>query len=227
MIKKLGDVVLIQLSDMDSNIYIIGDTVIDSGTGLNFTRMQDMLRVMGKKLDGFRQVINTHEHFDHIGGNGFFFGAKIAAHPEAAEVIENADAEMSLVEFFDGNLKPKKVDFKVKEGEKIDAGGLSLEIIYTPGHTPGSICLYDRKTATLFSGDTVFADGVGRTDTPGGDAAALQASLEKLANLKIERILPGHGRTIEKGGSKIISCFAKAGVMPVDEDDESLLGKPV
>ncbi len=228
MIKKLGNIVMIQLSDMDSNIYVIGDTVIDSGTGFNFTRLRDTLKIMGRKLEDFRQVINTHEHFDHIGGNGYFFDAKIAAHQEAAQVIESGDREMSLVDFFEGNLKPRDVHSKLNDGDMISAGGMELEVIHTPGHTPGSICLYDKKTATLFSGDTVFADGVGRTDTPGGDPATLQASLDRLSKLKIERILPGHGQIVENGGSKMISGLAKAGIKAVDdEDDESLLGKPV
>lgn len=227
MIKRVGDFVMIQLSDIDSNIYILGDTVIDAGTGFNFTRLQDLLNVMKKKLDDFGQVINTHAHFDHIGGNGFFFNAKVALHEADAEVLEKGDAEASLADFFDGRLRARQVERKLKEGDKVMAGGKELEVIHTPGHTPGSICLYDRKTKTLFSGDTVFADGVGRTDTPGGDHVALQESLNKLARLDVERIMPGHGKPVDSGGKKLIAQFAKAGVQPVDEEDESLIGKPV
>jgi len=227
MIKKLGNIAMIQLSDIDSNIYILGDTVIDAGTGFNFTRLQDFLDVMQKKLDDFSSVINTHCHFDHIGGNGFFFNAKTAMHEVDAPVLENGDADASMAEFFDGNMKPRQVDTKLKEGDTIKAGGMELEVIHTPGHTPGSICLYDKKSRTLFSGDTVFADGVGRTDTPGGDPAALQASLDKLAKLKVDKIMPGHGEPVPSNGSAIIAKLAKAGIKPVDEDDESLIGKPV
>jgi glyoxylase-like metal-dependent hydrolase (beta-lactamase superfamily II) len=227
MIKKIGNVVMIQLSDIDSNIYIIGDTVIDAGTGFNFTRLQDFLKVMKRKLDDFGQVINTHAHFDHIGGNGFFFNAKIACHENDAQIIEDGDSELCLADFFEGNLKPRPVATKLKEGDTINAGGTELQVIHTPGHTPGSICLYDKATKTLFSGDTVFADGVGRTDTPGGDPEALQESLNKLAKLQVSQIFPGHGQPVPSNGSATIAKLAKAGIQPVNEDDESLLGKPV
>jgi len=227
MIKKLGNTVMVQLSDIDSNIYILGDTVIDAGTGFNFTRLQDLLKMMKMTLDDFGQVINTHAHFDHIGGNGFFFNAKISMHEDDAPVQESGDSEACLADFFDGHIKPRQVDGKLKEGEIIKAGDTELEVIHTPGHTPGSICLYDKKNKTLYSGDTVFADGVGRTDTPGGDPATLKESLDKLAKLQVDRIMPGHGRPVMENGSAVIAKLAKAGIQQVDEDDESLIGRPV
>jgi len=227
MIKKLGNTVMIQLSDIDSNIYILGDTVIDAGTGFNFTRLQDFLNVMKKKLDDFGHVINTHAHFDHVGGNGFLFNAAVSIHEDDADVVESGDTEMSLAGFFDGKLKPRRVARKLKEGDIVNAGGAEIEVIHTPGHTPGSICLYDKATKTLYSGDTVFADGVGRTDTPGGDPAALQESLKKLAKLSVDRIMPGHGQPVLSGGTKVIAQLAKTGIKPVDEDDDSLIGQPV
>ena len=96
---------------------------------------------------------------------------------------------------------------------------------HTPGHSPGSICLYCPKEKVLFSGDTVFAEGVGRTDVPGGDPQALSHSLDRLAKLKVDKILPGHGEPVLNGGSSVIAGLAKTGVQPVDED--SLLGEPV
>ena len=227
MIKKLGDMVLVQLSDMDSNIYLIGDTAIDAGTGFNFTRLQDFLRIMGKTLDDFKTIINTHCHFDHIGGNGYFFEAGIAIHGDDADIVESGDKEASLAEFFEGNLKARPVERKLSDGDKITAGGIEFEVIHTPGHSPGSICLYDKKSKTLISGDTVFANGIGRTDVPGSDPVAMQESLNKLAKLDIKRILPGHGKIVETGGSKLIASFAKAGVKEIDEDDESMIGAPV
>jgi len=194
MIKKIGDITLIHLSDLDSNIYVVGDTVIDTGTGLNFTRMMDMFKVMGKSMDDIKWVVNTHGHFDHIGGNGFFFNADIAIHEGDADVVENGDQELSFADFFDGKMKPHKVGKRLRDGDEI-AG---LKVIHTPGHSPGSICLYDGKNKILFSGDTVFSNGVERTDLPGGDEAQLKQSLEKIKALEIEKLLPGHGEPVLK-----------------------------
>ncbi|MCK4247341.1 MAG: MBL fold metallo-hydrolase, partial [Methanomicrobia archaeon] len=69
-----------------------------------------------------------------------------------------------------------------------------LEVLHTPGHTDGSICLYDEAKKIMFSGDTFFIDGIGRTDLPSGNEEALKESLERLASLDIEKVYPGHGR---------------------------------
>ncbi len=192
MIKKIGDISMIHLSDSDSNIYVVGNTVIDAGTGLNFTRMMDMFRMMGKKTDDIEWVVNTHGHFDHVGGNGFFFDAKIAIHEDDADVVEKGDQELSFADFFDGRMKAHKVEKRLKDGDEI-AG---LRVIHTPGHSPGSICLYDEKNRILFSGDTVFAEGRGRTDLPGGSEEEMRKSIEKLKGLKIDKLLPGHGSPV-------------------------------
>ncbi|MBI2675652.1 MAG: MBL fold metallo-hydrolase [Candidatus Aenigmarchaeota archaeon] len=206
MLKRIGDIILIQLSSSDSNIYLIGDTAIDSGTGFNFTRLRDILRILKRDLKDFRQVILTHAHFDHIGGHGFFLEAKASVHMDDAGVLERGDSEAAIADFFDGSLKARKPDILLKGGEKIKAGNMELEVIHTPGHTPGSICLYDAKSATLFSGDIIFANSVGRTDTPGGDANAFAASMEKLRKLKIERLLPGHGDPVLSGAKKVLEA---------------------
>ncbi|NYZ79649.1 MBL fold metallo-hydrolase, partial [Candidatus Micrarchaeota archaeon] len=77
--------------------------------------------------------------------------------------------------------------------ERINLGKTTLDVIHTPGHTPGSACFLDKKDGVLFSGDTVFADGVGRTDLNGGDGRALVKSLEEITTLPFEHLLPGHG----------------------------------
>ncbi len=198
MIKRFGNVIMIHLSDLDSNIYLIGDAVIDSGTGFNFIRLRDLLRILKKQFGDIKQVINTHGHFDHIGGNGYFPNAKTLIHKGDAHIIENGDMELSAADFFDGKLHPKRVDTKLDGGEKIDAGGSELEVIHTPGHTSGSICLYDRKNKFLFSGDTVFENAIGRVDFPNSDPQAMQESLNKLKDFKVVRVFPGHGNPFDK-----------------------------
>jgi hydroxyacylglutathione hydrolase len=145
-------------------------------------------------------LINTHYHFDHVLGVPVLkerLGGKVALHDEDAKLLEGCDDHYVLSYLFQEDCPKIEVDLRLHGGEVLDLGGVVLEVIHTPGHSPGGICLYEPDSRTLFSGDTVFADGVGRTDFPGGDAEALRKSVEKLIALHeakgIERILPGHG----------------------------------
>ena len=118
--------------------------------------------------------------------------SKIAMH-ENDIVNENS----VLVNLFNGKFVDIPVDIKLKEDDTINLGKIKLKIIHTPGHTKGGICLYDEKTKSLFSGDTIFSDGIGRTDFFGGDFNELKASVEKILKLKensgIDNLYPGHG----------------------------------
>lgn len=212
LITKINDkITLIHLSDLDSNIYLLGkDTVIDSGTGSNFVRLYDIFKRLKLDFDLIKNVVNTHMHWDHIGGNGFFSTAKIHIHEKDAPVLEKGDATMSNATYFSAKMKPVKVATKLKDGDML----FGFKIIHTPGHSPGSICLYDAKEKILISGDTLFADGVGRTDLPGGSEDDMGASLEKLSSLKIDKILPGHGEPVLKGGDKAIKSILTS----VDEE---------
>ena len=198
MIKRIGDVVVIQLSDVDSNIYLLGDTIIDSGTGFNFTRLRDIFRAMKKDMKDVTQVINTHGHFDHIGGNGYFLNAKVAIHKSDADIIERGDAALAAADFFDGKLHPRKVERRLENGDKLQAGGMELEVVHTPGHTHGSICLLAKKEGLLFTGDVIFRDGIGRTDFANSDPNLMVASLEKIKTLPGRQVLPGHGEAFDK-----------------------------
>jgi hydroxyacylglutathione hydrolase len=155
---------------------------------------------MGLDFDNIKNIVNTHMHWDHIGGNGFFKNAKIHIHEKDSEVLERGDGEMSNAHYFNGNMRPMKVESKLKEGDDV----FGFKVLHTPGHTPGSVCLFDSKDKILISGDTIFADGVGRTDLQGGSEKELEKSLEKLFSLKIEKILPGHGEPVLKSGNKVI-----------------------
>jgi glyoxylase-like metal-dependent hydrolase (beta-lactamase superfamily II) len=205
LITRISDkIVMIHLSDLDSNIYLIGkDTLIDSGTGSNFVRLYDIFKRMKLDFEGIKTIVNTHMHWDHIGGNGFFSNAKIHIHERDAPVLEKGDAGMSNSAYFNGRMKPMKVASKLKDGDEI----LGFKVLHTPGHTQGSICLFDPKNKILVSGDTLFADGVGRIDLPGGSETDMEKSLERLASLNIDKILPGHGGPVIKGGSKAIKSI--------------------
>lgn len=199
MIKRFPhDIIRLQLSDVDSNIYLIGNTVIDAGTGFNFTRLRELFRVLKKDMKDVTQVVNTHGHFDHVGGNGYFLNAKVAIHKADAPILEKADVALAAADFFDGKMHPRPVDRALEHGDKIQTGSLELEVIHTPGHTHGSCCLFARKQGLLFTGDVIFREGIGRTDFANSDPNLMVASLEKLKALPVTMVLPGHGDTFDK-----------------------------
>ncbi len=198
LLRKIGDIKMIHLSGLDSNIYLFDKTVIDTGTGFNFVRLIDALKQLKMGMNDIELVINTHCHFDHTGGDGYFPKAQIAIHEADADAVENADDQMVNAGFFNGRAKPKKIGQRLKEGDTVKG----LKVIHTPGHTPGSICLLDEKKKILFSGDTVFSDGVGRTDRPGGSEEQLEESINKVMELDFDVLLPGHGEPIPKNAKK-------------------------
>jgi len=186
------------LSDsMECNSYfVVGRSVALIDPGFNPRKVSDKGREYNIELNCF---INTHCHFDHSGG-GFSLrenGVLCMVHELDADAVESGDDGFILGGLFGKSPVACKVDRRLVGGEVIDLGGMKLEVVHTPGHTPGSICLYEPDTKSLFSGDTLFADGVGRTDLPGGDEGKLKESIGKLVGLYkskgISRVYPGHG----------------------------------
>lgn len=189
-------------SSYESNCYLIVEkqtALIDSGID-----PAGIFKKIGELHIGIDFLINTHCHYDHIGADlevAKRTGAKICAHKDDAVAMEKGDADRILFDPFGGG--GIMVDVKFAGGEVIDLGNLdlpitnSLSIIHTPGHTPGGICIYEPKSKSLFSGDTIFSDGISRTDLSGGDLADLKRSIEKILELKrksgIEKLYPGHG----------------------------------
>lgn len=139
-------------------------------------------------------IICTHAHPDHVCANAQVkaaTGAEIVMHAAEAEFFARGD----IKQYFSilGLAFSPEPDRTVQDGDVIAVGNLQLRVIHTPGHTPGGICLYAEPH--LFSGDTLFVGGVGRTDFPGGDTAQLMQSLqEKVLTLPAETVVwPGHG----------------------------------
>lgn len=146
--------------------------VIDPGG-----RSKNILRMIEQSGLTVKYIVNTHKHWDHTGVNG---------------VIKEATGAVLAAGVSDANdINNPAVDLLLKEGDRIIFGDCSLEVIETPGHTPGCICLY--TPGSVFTGDTMFHEDVGRTDLPGGDEAALRASIAKLLKLPEDTIVyPGH-----------------------------------
>ncbi len=137
-------------------------------------------------------IINTHGHFDHIYENAKLkdaTGAKIACHQADEGMLE--DPQPKFAKNF--RLIPTKADMFVKEGDELKVGEFAFKVLHTPGHTPGSICLYNEKEKILFTGDTLFKGTFGRTDLWGGNDEQMKKTLKRLATLpKDVRVLPGH-----------------------------------
>jgi len=194
---------------LDSNIYLIVDevvTLIDSGTGQNFSRVRQNLSDFGLKPSDIDLLIDTHCHFDHTGGNLDFFkaGCEIAIHESEADLLRRGDKFITMAQFFGENPEPIEVARELREGDRINLGESVLEVIHTPGHTYGSICLHEPNLGILFSGDTVFLGDVGRTDLPTSDVNDLARSLRKLVGLKLRSLYPGHGPSAKENASEQI-----------------------
>jgi hydroxyacylglutathione hydrolase len=138
-------------------------------------------------------IVSTHGHWDHIGDNtavAEHTGAEVAVHPLDRERLTDPQPVLSAP----FEIVPSIPAVELAEGGEIQFGEIRLTVLHTPGHTEGSVCLLSRDHGLLFSGDTLFAGGWGRTDLPGGDEAAMVASLGRLTELEdAVEVQPGHG----------------------------------
>jgi glyoxylase-like metal-dependent hydrolase (beta-lactamase superfamily II) len=183
-----------------SHVYLIkGDTknvLIDTGVAGKFPVLKRRLTELGLHVKDVNLIILTHEHYDHIGATAFFHRtAVIAAHRLAANKLELQDEFVTFSKYRDQPSKPFWVDVWLEDGSIIDLGNYELQVIHTPGHTSGCICLYEPRAGLLFTGDTVFAGGTLSEIAVGGNVSDYVNSVRRLSNLKVKQIYPGHGRT--------------------------------
>ncbi len=145
-------------------------------------------------------VVLTHCHWDHIYMLGELVEAykpRVLAGWKDVRDIEQI-TEKVIPEHSDKEIKPVKVDQRLKDGDKIDLGNLILEVLETPGHTEGSISLWNEEKSLLFSGDTLFNGAVGRWDLPSGNEEDLWKSVSRLESLPYKYLFPGHGKPLVK-----------------------------
>ncbi|MBI4621253.1 MAG: MBL fold metallo-hydrolase [Desulfobacterales bacterium] len=173
--------------------YIVGCK--ETGEGLVIDPASETDRIISiSKENGIdiKYIVNTHSHIDHTMGNADMVaktGAKIVIHENEKDLLTKQPS--FLLSMFASKPSPP-ADITVKEGDTIDIGKLSLNVILTPGHSPGGITLH--LNGYLFTGDTLFVGGVGRTDVPGGSWPVLLMSIKtKLLTFPDETIImPGH-----------------------------------
>ncbi|MEM2144139.1 MAG: MBL fold metallo-hydrolase [Candidatus Freyarchaeota archaeon] len=205
--------------NFDSNVFLIKDnqsselTVIDCGSGFFFDRLIKSISRDGLNHENITQIILTHVHFDHSGGLINFvrkYDPKVLVFHLEADSIEKGGNGLLLAKQFGLEFTPTKVHQRIKEGEIIKAGNLNLRVLNTPGHTIGSICLYDEDKRVLFSGDTVFSQGsFGRVDFPTGDPKQMVQSLLRLSKLNVEYLLCGHLNIVTENANEQIKLSLK------------------
>lgn len=192
----------------DSNkIFIDGDSpiLVDAGTGFKVeSTIAEIKEILGGR--DLERMVLTHRHFDHVGGAKAIadeFSAEVFMAPADSQVVREGDSEATLGTDFGGRIEPMEVK-DLDQGQSISTGAHDLEVIFTPGHSAGSLSLYDSKERALISGDTVFVGGIGRYDTPSASLEELISSLRILSKLEVEMLYPGHGpHTESRGGDHI------------------------
>lgn len=196
---------------LETNCYIFADlekkeaALIDPGSnGIRIKKEVEKHNLLVKC------IINTHGHGDHISSNGRF-KAPIYIHRMDADFLINAKLNMSAS--FGFSIKSPEANRVLDDGDIIEIGDLKLKVIHTPGHTPGSISLLG--DGIVFTGDTLFMGGVGRTDFPYGSEEKLICSIrEKLLVLDDKTIVyPGHGPSTTIGQERLANGFVNSPVV--------------
>ena len=205
IIKKL------EVGPIMANCFILGGestkeaVVIDPGDDADRILME-----LGKSNLKVKYLINTHGHFDHVSANKRMkeaTGAQIAIHPEDEPMLHELSQSALMFGLASENSPP--ADILLKDGDEVTFGEITLQVIHTPGHSKGGISLYTK--GHLFSGDTLFAGSIGRTDLAGGDYDTLISNIkEKLLIFDDDTIVyTGHGPETTIGNEKRMNPFLR------------------
>lgn len=200
---------------LQENTYIVWDetrecAVIDAG---NLSAREDRALADFIEGEGLHPVlaINTHGHFDHIAGVSYICNTYQVpfAMSSKDEFLLGAASQTARMYGLQVGETPSKIDQDLDGCSEIVFGSTTLKIISTPGHTPGHVSLFEPQSQTLFTGDTLFRESIGRTDLAGGDYSWIMRSiLDKILPLGDEvRVLPGHGDETTIGHESLYNPF--------------------
>jgi glyoxylase-like metal-dependent hydrolase (beta-lactamase superfamily II) len=205
---------ILPVGPLQCNCSVIGDEstreglVIDPGDNI-----EDVVSIVRKHNLQIKQIVITHAHIDHVGGAMKLraaTGAPILLNQNDYALLKMLDAQAAWI----GVAPPGKVeiDHSVAQADSIKTGSLSADVIHTPGHTEGSICLYFPAEKKLIAGDTLFAGSIGRTDLPGGSFEKIIRSLhDKVLELPDDTVvIPGHGPLTTIGDERQSNPFLVA-----------------
>lgn len=197
-------IIMVHLPHVDTNCFIVADektkeaVVIDPG---EYT--QKLVDTISQNELKIKYILLTHGHYDHILGVSYLkdsTGAQVMIHQNDADCLVD-EKESLMYRITPGIQVPCKPDKVFQDGDVINFGDISLEVLYTPGHTKGSVCFVCEKERCIFTGDTIFYRTYGRTDLPGGSGEEMLMSLYRIYALRGDYTLyPGHGimTTLEK-----------------------------
>ncbi|MDX6438820.1 MAG: hydroxyacylglutathione hydrolase [Gaiellaceae bacterium] len=173
-----------------SNAYLFLGTriaLVDCGSEDSQRDLLAALRQLEIKRERISLVVLTHEHAGHAGGAAAFPEALLVAHSLAAAKLRHGEEPLTKLRV------ARAPDIELSDGGAIRIGGFSFDVLHMPGHTSGSICLYERSRALIVTGDTVLARGTLSVVTQNGSSGEHLESLERLASLRARLLLPGHG----------------------------------
>ncbi len=196
------------------NTYVLSDAtgecvIIDPGCANADERLELMSYLQDNKLKPVK-LLNTHCHIDHVLGNKWVantFGLGLEMHELDLPML---DALMDVARMYGVPAEPSPAPAKfINEGQSIVFGSTTLDIFFTPGHSPGSVVFFNKETKQLIAGDVLFYESIGRTDLPGGEHQTLLNSIrQKLWPLPDETVVhPGHGPSTTIGHEKTHNPF--------------------
>ncbi len=197
-----NEIVFLQARWPSANSYLITSeppVLVDTGYCTELAELEAALAAHGVRLRDIGLIVNTHSHTDHIGGNSAIqarSSAPIAMHEYEGRPINQGDWWSAGLRFLDQEAPPFRVARYLQDGEVLTCGDLALEVLHVPGHSSGSVALYERSRETLIVGDVFHANDVGWINVPLEGAIAVhnaRRSIERLRRLPVRRAYSGHG----------------------------------